>query len=223
MTTPPRTPPPSPPNAAPTLLHVSSSPRGQTSQSLAIAESYITGYRETHPGAVVDTFDLWDGSLPPFGPAATRAKMAAFAGQDPAPEDAAAWQAARDVFARFDAAAHYLFSVPMWNAGLPYVLKQFIDVISQPGLVFTFDPETGYTGLLRGKKAAVVHTSAVWGPGRPPSFGSNFAEPYLHDWLRWTGIEDITTITHQPNLAATDPETSRQTALVQAYEAGASS
>ena len=56
----------------------------------------------------------------------------------------------------------------MWNAGVPYILKQFIDVISQPGLVFGFDPERGYTGLLKDKKAAVIYTSAVYGPGAAP-------------------------------------------------------
>ena len=59
----------------------------------------------------------------------------------------------------------YLFSVPMWNAGVPYILKQFIDVVSQPGMVFAFDPAAGYTGLLTGKKAASIYTSAVYGPG----------------------------------------------------------
>ena len=58
----------------------------------------------------------------------------------------------------------------MWNAGIPYILKQFIDVVSQPGMVFGFDPEPGYTGLLTGRKAAVVYTSAVYGAGgRRPS------------------------------------------------------
>lgn len=48
--------------------------------------------------------------------------------------------AARDTFHRFDAAELYLFTVPMWNHGVPYILKQFIDVISQSGLVFDSTP-----------------------------------------------------------------------------------
>jgi hypothetical protein len=43
----------------------------------------------------------------------------------------------------------------MWNHGVPYVLRQLIDVISQPGLVFSFDPEHGYTRLLTGRKSGV--------------------------------------------------------------------
>ena len=32
---------------------------------------------------------------------------------------------------RFDAADYYLFSIPMWNHQVPYILKQFIDVVNQ--------------------------------------------------------------------------------------------
>jgi FMN-dependent NADH-azoreductase len=202
------------------LLHISASPRGAASESLAIAAAFLDSYRDTHPAAEIDRFDLWDGSLPEFGPAAAGAKMAVFAGQEPTGVQAAAWQAARATFARFAAADHYLLSVPMWNAGIPYILKQFIDVVSQPGMVFGFDPQTGYTGLMTGKKAAVVYTSAVYGPGRPASFGADFQAPYLADWLRWAGITDITEIAFRPNLVTDDADTARQAAHAAARDAG---
>ena len=202
------------------LLHLSSSPRGPASESLGIAGTFLQAYRETHPDAEVDTLDLWDGSLPDFGPAAAAAKMAVFAGEALAGDQVAAWQAAQDTFDRFAAADHYLFSVPMWNAGVPYVLKQFIDVVSQPGMVFTFDPVSGYTGLLTGKKAAVVYTGAVWGPDRGPAFGQDFQQPYFDDWLRWAGVTDITTIRFQPNLATADADSGRRAAHAQARDAG---
>ena len=103
---------------------------------------------------------------------------------------------------------------------MPYILKQFIDVVSQPGMVFSFDPEHGYTGLLTGKKAAVIYTSAVYGNGRPPSFGSDFQATYFNHWLRWTGISDITTVEFRPNLATADAETERQRAQAAARDAG---
>ena len=138
------------------LLHISASPRGERSESLAVARSFLDTFRSEHPDVPVETYDLWDGTLPAFGPDAAAAKMAIFAGERPVGAAAQAWQSAVDTFRRFDAADRYLFSVPMWNAGVPYVLKQFIDVISQPGLVFGFDPEQGYTGLLTGKRAELV-------------------------------------------------------------------
>jgi FMN-dependent NADH-azoreductase len=202
------------------LLHVAASPRGAASESLALAGTFLDAFAQTHPEVEVVTWDLWDGTLPDFGPAAAAAKMAVFAGADPQGEEGRAWQAALDAFARFDAADRYLFSVPMWNAGVPYILKQFIDVVSQPGLVFGFDPEEGYSGLLRGKKAAVVYTSAVYGPGRPASFGSDFQQPFLEDWLRWTGISDITAISLRPDLATADADAARALARAAAHDAG---
>jgi FMN-dependent NADH-azoreductase len=201
-----------------TLLHISASPRGAASESRAIAATFLDAYRATHPDDDVVEWDLWDGSLPEFGPAAAAAKMAVFAGADPQGDEARAWRTAIDTFRRFDAADRYLFSVPMWNAGVPYILKQFIDVISQPGLVFGFDPEHGYTGLLRGKKAAVVYTSAVYGPGRPAAFGSDFQVPYVRDWLRWAGIRDVVEVAFRPDLATADADTGRQAAHADARE-----
>lgn len=202
-----------------TLLHISSSPRGAASESLAIAETFLETYRESHPGDAVETWDLWDeGALPPFGPDAAAAKMAVFAGADPAGAEAAAWRRAEETFARFAAADHYLFSVPMWNAGVPYVLKQLVDVVSQPGMLFSFHPERGYTGLLTGRKAAVVYTSAVYGEGLPPSFGADFQAPYVGNWLRWAGITDIEEVFFRPNLVVADADPGRRAAHARARD-----
>ncbi|WP_336205169.1 FMN-dependent NADH-azoreductase [Nonomuraea sp. LPB2021202275-12-8] len=182
------------------LLHVSASPRGAESVSLGIAETFAEEYRATHPGAEVDHFDLWDGTLPEFGPAAVAAKMAVIGGAEPAGEQVEPWRAAVRTFERFDSYDRYLFTVPMWNSGLPYKLKQFIDVVSQPAMIFDLGPETGYRPLLTGKRAAVVYTSSVWGPEAGPAFGSDFQSTYFGDWLRWTGITDIQEIRHHPTL-----------------------
>jgi FMN-dependent NADH-azoreductase len=201
------------------LLHISASPRGGASESLAIAGAFLETYRDTHPEATVETWDLWDeGALPPFGPAEAGAKMTVIGGGVPEGEAAAAWRGVEQTFARFDAADRYLFSVPMWNAGVPYVLKKFIDVVSQPGMIFSFHPERGYTGLLRDKKAAVIYTSAVYGEGRPPSFGSDFQTPYFGDWLRWAGVREIDEIHFRPNLATDDVDLRRRAADARARD-----
>ena len=139
--------------------------------------------------------------------------MTVFAGGAPAGAEEAAWAAARHVFERFDAADRLLFTVPMWNGGIPYVLKQLVDVVSQPGWVFGVDAAAGYTGLLagRGKRAAVVYTSAVWGPSLGPEFGRDFQSSYFTDWLHWTGIEDVEEIRYHPTLTG-DRDTARQAA-----------
>jgi FMN-dependent NADH-azoreductase len=185
------------------LLHISASPRGEESESLRIAGVFLDAYRAANPEAEVETWDLWDGSLPDFGPAAAAAKMTIFGGGEPQGAEAEAWQAALATFDRFDSADRLLFSVPMWNAGIPYILKQLIDVISQPGTVFGVDPAAGYQHLLegKGKKAAVIYTSAVWGPQVGPEWGRNFQSTYFDDWLKWTGIDEVADVRYHPTLA----------------------
>ena len=204
------------------LLHISASPRGAASASLAIAREFRRAYEAANPDHVIEHWDLWDGTLPDFGPAAVTAKMTVFGGQDPAGDAAAAWVRAREAFERFERADRLLFSVPMWNGGVPYILKQFIDVVSQPGMVFGVDPYAGYEALLagRGKRAAVIYTSAVWGPQLGPEFGTDFQSTYFGDWLRWTGIDDITEIRHHPTLTG-DADASLATARDAARRAAA--
>lgn len=203
-----------------TLLHISASPRGDDSHSLALARTFVEAFEQAWPAASVDHWDLWDGSLPEFGPDAARAKMRVFAGEAPQGAEELAWHRARLAFERFAAADLYLFSLPMWNSGVPYIAKQFIDVVSQPGWVFGFDGESGYTGLLEGKRAAVVYTSAVYGNERPPAFGSDFQQPFFDGWLRWAGVHEIDSIEFRPNLAVGDPEPARLTAHAEARRLG---
>jgi FMN-dependent NADH-azoreductase len=203
-----------------TLLHLSASPRGTASESLALADVLIGAYREANPGDTLEHWDLWDGTLPPFGPDAAHAKMAIFAGAEFTAEQAATWQDIEATFARFDSADRYVFSVPMWNHSVPYILKQFIDVVSQPGMAFSFDPDKGYSGLLTGKKAVTILTSAVYAPGRGPRFGADFQAPYLDTWLRWAGVDDIEEIHFRPDLATAEAEAGRAAAHARARDLG---
>ena len=195
-----------------TLLHIAASPRGAESESLGLARLFLRTFAEQNPDVAVEEWNLWDGSLPEFGTAAAEAKMSLFAGREPAGDAAVAWRAVTAAFQRFASADRYLFSVPMWNASVPYKLKQLVDVVSQPGMVFSFDPAAGYTGLLDGRKAAVLYTAAVYGPGRGPAFGSDFQAPFLRDWLTWAGIEDVSEVFFRPNLATADVATLREIA-----------
>ena len=77
---------------------------------------------------------------------------------DPSDSEKSAWKEIESIFDTFNEADKYIFSVPMWNFGLPYVLKHYIDVITQPGLAWSFSPDSGYTGLVKGKVLAIYAT-----------------------------------------------------------------
>jgi FMN-dependent NADH-azoreductase len=176
------------------LLHVNASPRGDISLSLALARTYLDTARERRPDLDVDTLDLFTEELPEFGTAAADAKFAVFSGGQPTGEQADAWRRTRAVFDRFAAADEYLFNVPQWNCGIPYRLKHWIDLVTQPGWSFGFDPVAGYDGLITGRRATVVYTAGVYAPGRPAAFGVDFHSTYFDDWLRFVGIADVTRI-----------------------------
>ena len=130
------------------------------------------------------------------------------------------WEQVKALAKQFTTADEYLLSVPMWNAGVPYVFKQWVDIITQPGTVFAFDPATGYTGTVDGKKAATIYTSGVYAPGVPIAYGTDFHSTYVKDWLRFVGVTDVTEIRFQPNMLTATPDEDRAAALEAAREAG---
>jgi FMN-dependent NADH-azoreductase len=212
----------------PRILHVNASPRGDHSDSLQLARHFISEVQAAGGGVdgggfELETLNLFDaGALPEFGTTAAGAKMAVFSGRDQTPEELQAWTDARAVFDRFAAADAYIFNIPMWNAGVPYALKQWIDIVTQPGWSFGFDPTAGYTGLMERKQAVAIHTSGVYSPGVPPAFGQDFSSSFFADWLQFVGITEATHVRFAPTVLNHDVDASRRAAEeeLSAYAAG---
>ncbi|MCE8524773.1 NAD(P)H-dependent oxidoreductase [Ruegeria pomeroyi] len=190
----------------PTLLHIVASPRGSASKSNALAETFVTARRAKDPTLQVDRLDLWDEDLPAFDGDPAAAKMTFFGVGEMDPAKEQAWSEVARITDRFMAADHIVIGVPMWNGGIPYRLKHYIDIITQPGMLFGFDPEAGYSGLLRNKKATVVTTSGVWSEGADAKYGSDFHSTYLKWWFETIGITDVTIVRYQPSLLTNDPQ-----------------
>ena len=137
------------------LLYIEASPRKSRSKSIEVAQFFLAKLQNAHPSVEIDKLDLWATELPDFDGDTVDAKYAILHGQPHTPDQAKAWQRVESVIERFKSADWYLFSLPMWNFGVPYVLKHLIDVIVQPGLTFSYSPAEGYKGLVTGKKAVV--------------------------------------------------------------------
>ena len=200
------------------LLHIVGSPRSD-SQSGAVAEAYLAAARRIDPGLEVSVLDLWREPLPEFDGDKAQAKMTVITGGTPEGAIATAWQVVTRVIERFTQADQYLFTVPMWNGGIPYRLKLYIDIITQPGFLFGFDPTRGYCGLLGGKRAAVIYTSGVYAPGVPASFGLDFHSSYFDWWLKFIGLTEVETVRFQPTLLTPDPEGALSAAVAAAQAA----
>lgn len=199
------------------ILYIKASPRGSESKSTAIADAYLTALRERIPALIVDALDLSAEKLPEFDGDKVAAKIAVLTGQTHQGRQKTAWDEITGIANRFIEADRYLMAVPMWNGGIPYRLKQFIDLIHQPGLLWGLDPQTGYFGLLKNKKAVLTLTSGAFGPSMPsPAFGIDHHSTYLRDWLNQAGVTDITTIRFQPTLLNPDPAGAFEAAVAEA-------
>jgi FMN-dependent NADH-azoreductase len=196
------------------VLFVCASPRRE-SHSVHLAEAFLDAYCTGLPNVVVDRLNTFTG-LPSFGAHHVSAKMAVIA-RESVPEAASRnWAEVLEVAARVQAADTLLFAVPMWNGGIPWSLKLFIDIITQPGVAFSFDPATGYKGLLGGRRAVVVYTSRVYAPDVPPAFGTDHQSTYFDWWLRYCGIDDIHELRLQPTFPGATFASERERATIEA-------
>jgi FMN-dependent NADH-azoreductase len=148
------------------LLYIKASPRPE-SRSVAVADAYLAALKAKMPGFSVDVMALWDETLPEFDGDRANAKLAVITGQQHSAIQKTKWDGVIAIVERFKAADIYLFAVPMWNGGIPYRLKQYIDIVHQPGHLWGLDPATGYFGLLQNKKAVLAYTSGAYGPTAP--------------------------------------------------------
>jgi len=183
-----------------TLLHVQASPRGDESSSIQLARAFLAALTEKDPDLHVDTLDLFTADLPEFAAPAAKAKYAVMAGEKPTDEAGRAWQSVIAQVARLRAADKLVISSPMWNFSIPYRLKHWIDIITQPALTFEFSRETGYSGLITGRPAALLLArGGDYAPGTPTQ-SLDMQLPYLQTLLQFIGFEDIHPILVQPTL-----------------------
>jgi FMN-dependent NADH-azoreductase len=163
------------------LLYIEVSPNKTSSNSSAIAQEFLSRYVKLHPEHVIDHIDLWNIDLPEFDETMIAAKFAVLRSQTATDEQAAHWGKAVELSKRFNSADKYVFSIPMWNFGLPYRLKHFIDIVTLPGQNWSWSREVGYRALLNNKQAALIYSSAGVYPQQASSGALNvdFQKQYM--------------------------------------------
>ena len=185
------------------LLYIEASPLKLRSHTVAVARHFLDAFASAHPGDDIESIDLWQTKLPPFDAETIEAKFAVLRRQQFTPEQFSRWDAVRTVSRHFNSADKYVFSVPMWNFGVPYPLKHYIDVVTLVGENWTWSRERGYGTVFSGKKALMIYASANLHEQRDEN-ASDFQKPYLRKWLQFIGVEDVREITIAPTLADTE-------------------
>jgi FMN-dependent NADH-azoreductase len=176
------------------LLHLDASPRGARSRSGQIGKHLLDALSAAYPEMGVETLNLFEADLPDFDRATVEGRYGLLVG-NPVPENQqSAWLRLQQVATHFLSFDTWLFTVPMWNFGIPYVLKQYIDCVTHPGMTFRNDMSGNVEGLAAGRRAIIVAASAM--PfGKVPAIDHlDFQLPYLKAWLGFIGVTDIHTV-----------------------------
>ena len=197
------------------LLYIQASPRAERSKSIAVGNAFVKTYQKAHPGDDVETLNVFKADLLAFDGLALQAKYTILHGKEHSQEELSAWKAVEAVIEQFTSANKYVFAVPMWNFGIPYRLKQYIDIIVQPGYTFSFSPEEGYKGLVLGKPVFIAYARGGQ-YSEPPYAAFNHQSTYLETILGFIGFSEITSVVVEPTLMA-GPDIAQQK-LAQATE-----
>ena len=193
------------------INYIECSPRGERSHSTKIAQAYLEQAKKNIPDLELNHINPWSLNLPEFDGDMLNAKYSVISGTDPSADEVSAWSNVKNIFDEFNNADHYLFSVPMWNFNIPYKLKHYIDIITQPGMSWSYTPEDGYKGLMTDKTATIIYATGD-GYGEGTGFESfDMQKPYVNLWLTFLGFKKIERVVVDRTLF--DAETAEKNAL----------
>ncbi|HUX74304.1 MAG TPA: FMN-dependent NADH-azoreductase [Steroidobacteraceae bacterium] len=167
-----------------TLLKINSSIHSDQGQSSRMADRFVAAWRERHPDARVVHRDLASEPVPHL-------TAGRFAALSTAPERRDAEQRATAAYSdaligELQEADVIVLGLPMYNFGVPSMLKAYFDHVARAGITFKYS-ENGPQGLLTGKKAYVFAARGGRYHGTPLDTQSG----YVRDFLRFLGVADV--------------------------------
>ncbi len=139
-----------------TLLHILAHPHPETSLTARISSAFLDAYRAAHPGDTVRDISLFRAPVSYLGAAHLAAMRKHEHPDTMTAEEADAWREITDHLEPFCAADNYLVTAPMWNLGVPAVLKAYIDQILQPSYTFRYTGPGMAEGLCAGKRMVII-------------------------------------------------------------------
>lgn len=158
------------------VLLITSSLSGADGQSSQLAESYLDDLRDATPDLRITRRDL-AAAAPPHLDADT---FAAFRTPDSernaAQRAQTAWSDA--AIEELRAADLVILTAPMYNFGVPSVLKGWMDHVARAGVTFHYTAN-GPEGLLTGTRAVVISTRGGQYLGTPLDSQTPFVETFL--------------------------------------------
>lgn len=168
-----------------TVLYIKANPKTtDESRTFRISESFVSEYKRLHPQDEIVTLDLYREPI-------TFLSLESVNMHKPAPGEYRSHPVLKYAY-QFLEADKYIFAEPLWNLGVPAILKAYIDYISVTGITFTYTAQ-GPKGLCTGKKAInITARGGAYSEGFMASI--ELGDRYLKTILGFLGITDYTTI-----------------------------
>jgi FMN-dependent NADH-azoreductase len=167
------------------ILHIISSPRGEESVSIKLGNALVEKLQGEYPGSTIKEVNLVNDPMPHL---AGSLLAATHGGSGDREVTRKSDEALQDVLN----ADVIVIGVPLFNFGIPSMLKTWLDNIIRPGIAFRYS-EKGPEGLITGKKVYVALASGgVYSEG--PMKDYDFAGPYLEKVLAFVGMTDVTIV-----------------------------
>lgn len=171
------------------LLHIIASPRGEDSRTLQISEVFLEAFLQKFSDWVVDELNLGKEALPSLTMKSVSGKYVLLQGKEIFGSLRETWAEIIQHIERFKTADLFLISTPMWNFSIPYMLKQYIDLIVQPRYLFHYRDDGTVEGLVKNKKMIVISSRGGQYGGEMKPF--DYQDPYLRLIFGFIGFTDI--------------------------------
>ena len=168
------------------ILHITASIRGDESVSNSLGTKLVEGFAAQHKASVTRR-NLANNDLPFIDADRFAANLAPHAKRTPEQTELAA--IADTLIEELQAADTIVFSVPIYNFGVPATVKAWADLVARAGTTFKYT-ENGPEGLLTGKKVYITAASG----GTPVGSDMDFMTPWLKFFLGFIGITDVDVI-----------------------------
>ncbi len=167
-----------------TLLQINTSLFSNQGQSSLLANRFVAGWQTDHVNGTVIVRDLATSPIPHLD----GERFSAFLSK---PDTRSADQQAIVDFSdqlinELKIADIIVLGLPLYNFGVPSVLKAYIDHIARAGSTFKYTDQ-GPVGLLTGKKAVIFAARGGKYAGTPADTQSD----YIRGFLAFIGITDV--------------------------------
>jgi FMN-dependent NADH-azoreductase len=171
------------------ILRIITSTNGDTSFSNQLSNAVIEKLTASNATTEVQTLDLTKTPLPYLTNSHINAVYTP--AEVHTPEQTAALKYSDEAIKTLLESDIIVIGVPLYNFGIPAVLKGWIDQVARAGKTFSYGAD-GPTGLVTDKKVYLsIASGAVFSEGPYKSY--DFSESYLRTVLGFLGMTDVTT------------------------------